>query len=314
MTTSGANVQNVRVSTPERVQIVEVSPRDGLQAEARTLPTDIKLTLIDRLADAGHTVIEATSFVSPTAVPQLADADDLLRRMVRRPGVRYPVLVPNERGLERALAAGADEIAVFVSATEGYARKNLRRSRDEAVANAVGVARAANAAGRRVRGYISMVIADPDDGPTAPEQVARISGQLIGAGCTEISLGDTTGVGTPAHIRRLLAAHGDMGLPPEHLAVHFHDTYGQALVNVLTALELGIRTVDASTGGIGGSPFAKSAAGNLPTEDLVWMLDGMGIATGVDLQALGRISAWLAEALGHAPPGRVARALTMTGA
>ena len=302
------------MSTPERVQIVEVSPRDGLQAEARTLPTDVKLTLLERLADAGHTVIEVTSFVSPTAVPQLADADELLRRMVRRPGIRYPVLVPNERGLERALAAGADEIAVFVSATESYARKNLRRSRDEAVTTAVAVARAASSAGRRVRGYISMVIADPDDGRTAPEQVARISGQLIGAGCAEISLGDTTGVGTPADVRRLMAAHADLGLSPEQLAVHFHDTYGQALVNVLTALELGVRTVDASAGGIGGSPFAKNAAGNLPTEDLVWMLDGMGIATGVDLQALGRTSAWLADALGHALPGRVARALTMTGA
>jgi len=300
------------VPTAERVQIVEVSPRDGLQAEARTLPTDQKLVLLERLADAGHTVIEATSFVSPTAVPQLADADELLRRMVRRPGVRYPVLVPNERGLERAFAAGADEIAVFVSATEGYARKNLRRSRDEAVATAVTVSRTAVAAGRRVRGYVSMVIADPDDGPTAPEQVARISAKLIAAGCAEISLGDTTGVGTPAHIRQLIAAHISGGIPLDQLAVHFHDTYGQALVNVHTALELGIRTVDASTGGIGGSPFAKSAAGNLATEDLVWMLDGLGIETGVDLQALGRVSAWLAEALGHAPPGRVARALTMT--
>ena len=295
--------------TPERVQIVEVSPRDGLQAEARTLPTETKLTLLERLADAGHTVIEATSFVSPSAVPQLADADDLLRRMVRRPGVRYPVLVPNERGLERAIDAGADEIAVFVSATEGYARKNLRRSRDEAVATAVAVTTAATASGRRVRGYISMVFADPDDGPTAPETVVRISDQLLAAGCGEISLGDTTGVGTPADVRRLIAAHRTGAIGPDRLAVHFHDTYGQALVNVLTALDLGIRTVDASTGGIGGSPFAKSAAGNLATEDLVWMLDGMGITTGVDLGALAAISAWLADALGHPPPGRVARAL-----
>lgn len=289
---------------------MEVCARDGLQAEARTLPTDTKLVLLERLADAGHTVIEVTSFVSPTAVPQLADADELLHRMVRRAGVRYPVLVPNERGLERAIAAGADEIAVFVSATEGYARKNLRRSRDEAVANAVAVANAAAATGRRVRGYISMVIADPDDGPTAPEQVVRITEQLLTAGCREISLGDTIGVGTPADVRRLLAAEVRAGVGPGQLAVHFHDTYGQALVNVLTALELGITTVDASTGGTGGSPFAKSAAGNLPTEDLLWMLDGMGIATGVDLTALAGISAWLAGLLGHPPPGRVARALT----
>ena len=296
--------------TPKRVQIVEVSARDGLQAEARTLSTDIKLALLDRLADAGHTVIEATSFVSPTAVPQLADADDVLRRLVRRPGVRYPVLVPNERGLERAIAAGADEIAVFVSAAEGYARKNLRRSRDEAVANAVAVAKAAAASGRRVRGYISMVIADPDDGPTAPEQVTRIAEELSAAGCGEISLGDTIGVGTPADVRRLIAVHERAGIGVGRLAVHFHDTYGQALVNVLTALELGVTTVDASTGGTGGSPFAKSAAGNLPTEDLLWMLDGMGIATGVDLRASAGISAWLADLLGHPPPGRVARALT----
>jgi len=297
------------VPTPDRVQIVEVCPRDGLQAEARTLPTEIKLTLIDRLAAAGHTVIEATSFVSPSAVPQLADADDLLRRLERRPGVRYPVLVPNERGLERAIAAGADEIAVFVSATEGYARANLRRSRDEAMATAVDVTAAAAASGRRVRGYISMVVADPGDGPTAPESVARIAERLLAAGCAEISLGDTTGVGTPAHVRRLIAAHRTGGIAPERLAVHFHDTYGQALVNVLTALELGIRTVDASAGGIGGSPFARSAAGNLATEDLVWMLDGMGITTGVDLHALAAVSAWLADALGHPVPGRVARAL-----
>lgn len=295
--------------TPERVQIVEVSPRDGLQAEARILPTETKLTLLDRLAGAGHTVIEATSFVSPTAVPQLADADDLLRRLVRRPGVRYPVLVPNERGLERAIDAGADEIAVFVSASDGYSRKNLRRSRDEAVTTAVAITAAAAGSGRRVRGYISMVIADPDDGPTAPESVVRISDRLLAAGCREISLGDTTGVGTPADVRRLILAHGAGGIAPDRLAVHFHDTYGQALVNVLTAIELGVRTIDASTGGIGGSPFAKSAAGNLATEDLVWMLDGMGIATGVDLRALAEISAWLADALGHPPPGRVARAL-----
>ncbi len=294
------------------MQIVEVSPRDGLQAEARTLPTETKLLLLERLADAGHTVIEATSFVSPAAVPQLADASDLLHQMVRRPGVRYPVLVPNERGLERALDAGADEIAAFVSATEGYARKNLRRSRDEAVTTAVAVTTAATAARCRVRGYISMVIADPDDGPIAPESVARISEQLLRAGCDQISLGDTTGVGTPADVRRLIAAHATAGIEVDRLAVHFHDTYGQALVNVLTALELGITTVDASTGGIGGSPFARGSAGNLATEDLVWMLDGMGISTGVDLRALGRVSAWLADALGHPPPGRVARALTMT--
>ena len=297
------------MTQPARVQVVEVSPRDGLQAEERSLPTDTKLELIDRLADAGHTVIEATSFVSPTAVPQLADADELLKRLKRRPGVRYPVLVPNERGLERALAAGAGEVAVFVSASEGYARKNLRRGRDEAVVTACAVARRAVARDMRVRGYVSMVIADPDDGPTEPAVVVGIGRALLDAGCAELSLGDTIGSGTPPDVRRLLEAHREGGIALDRIAVHFHDSYGQGLANVLTAIEAGVTVVDASVGGIGGSPFAKNASGNLATEDLVWMLDGMGIATGLDVRKLAATAKWMSEQLGRELPGRAARAL-----
>ena len=299
------------MTQPARVQIVEVSPRDGLQAEARTLPTQIKLELLDRLADAGHTAIEATAFVSPTAVPQLADADDLLRRFKRRPGVRYPVLVPNERGLERAVAAGADEIAVFVSASESYSRKNLRRDKREALGTACAVARQAAGRGLRVRGYISMVIADPDDGPTDPSAVIETGRALLEAGCAELSLGDTIGAGTPAQVRVLLDAHRGAGIGLDRLAVHFHDTYGQGLANVLTAIEQGVTVVDASVGGIGGSPFAKSrgASGNLATEDVVWMLVGMGIETGLDVHKLASTAKWMATQLGRELPGRAARAL-----
>jgi len=291
------------------VQIVEVSPRDGLQAEERTLSTETKLELLDRLADAGHSAIEATSFVSPNAVPQLADADELMKRLVRRPGVRYPVLVPNERGLERALAAGADEVAVFVSASESYSRKNLRRGRDDAIATALAVATAAKARGLRVRSYVSMAVADPDDGPTDPITVAAIAARFVAAGVGEISLGDTIGAATAAHVRALLSAHRDAGIPVERIAVHFHDTYGQGLANVLTAIELGVSVVDSSIGGIGGSPFATRASGNLATEDVVWMLDGMGITTGLDVRKLADTTKWMAEQLGRDLPGRAARAL-----
>ncbi len=297
------------MTPPARVQIVEVSPRDGLQAEERSLPTETKLELIERLADAGHTAIEATSFVSPAAVPQLADADDLLRRLTRRPGVRYPVLVPNERGLERAIAAGADEVAVFVSASESYSLKNLRRGRDEAVGTACAIATVAVARGLRVRGYVSMVFADPVDGPTDPAVVIRIGRALLDAGCGELSLGDTIGTGTPLDVRRLLDAHRGAGITLDLVAVHFHDSYGQGLANVLTAIEMGVSVVDASIGGIGGSPFAKNASGNLATEDVVWMLDGMGIATGVDVRRLAATAKWMSQQLGHDLPGRAARAL-----
>ena len=290
------------------MQIVEVAPRDGLQAEARTLPAETKLELIERLTSAGHTTIEVTSFVSPRAVPQLADAETVLRGLRRRPGIRYPVLVPNERGLERALAAGADEIAVFASASDNYSRKNLGRSRDEVFDGYRPVVSRAKAEGLRVRAYLSMVIDDPVNGPTSPDAAVEQGQRLLALGADQLSLGDTLGSGTPARVQELIAAFVAAGTPASVLAAHFHDTYGQALANVLAALELGVTTVDASAGGVGGSPFAKEAAGNLPTEDLVWMLDGLGIATGVDVRAVAATSAWLGGQLGRDLPGRAARA------
>lgn len=295
---------------PRSVRIVEVSPRDGLQGESKTLPTETKLALIDRLADAGHTVIEATSFVNPKVVPQLADAEEVLRTLQRRAGVRYPVLVPNERGLERAISAGANDIAVFASASESYARKNLNRSRDEALEGYRTVVRHAKDASLSVRGYLSMVIADPWDGPTDPRIVVESAQRLLEMGCDELSFGDTIGIGTPGEVRALLRALRDAGIASDRIALHLHDTYGQALANVLAALELGITTFDASVGGIGGSPFAKMAAGNLATEDLVWMCQGLGIETGLDVTMLAATSAWMSEQLGRELPGRVARVLS----
>ena len=293
---------------PPRIQLVEVAPRDGLQSEERTLPTETKLAFLERLADAGHTIIETTSLVSAQAVPQLADAEDLLRRLKRRAGVRYTVLVPNEKGLERALAAGVDEIAVFASASDSYSRKNLNRPRDEALAGYAPVVRRAKDAGKRVRGYLSMVIADPWDGPTPHATVRECCKWLLDFGCDELSLGDTVGVGTAGEVDALLASLIDAGIPVAKIAMHFHDTYGQALTNVMAAMARGITTFDTSTGGIGGSPFAKMAGGNLATEDLLWMCKGTGIATGVDLAAIIATARWLSAELGHELPAHVSRA------
>jgi hydroxymethylglutaryl-CoA lyase len=298
---------------PERISIVEVAPRDCLQAEDRTLSTDVKLELLERLADAGHTAIEATSFVSPKAVPQLADAEELMKRLEPRPGVRYAALVPNAVGLERALASGVREIAVFASASESYARKNLNRSRDEAIAGYEPVIKKARDASLRVRGYLSMVVADPWDGPTPETVVADLSRRLLDFGCDEISLGDTIGVGTPGEVSALIGAMRRADVPLAKIALHFHDTYGQALANVLAAMSEGITTFDASVGGIGGSPFAKMAGGNLATEDLVWMCKGMGIETGIDLDKLAATSHWLGDQLGRELPAHVSRAMRAGG-
>ena len=294
---------------PERVTVVEVGPRDGLQNEQDIVPAPVKIELIERLAAAGLPVVEATSFVNPKWVPQLADAAEVLGGLTRRTGVRYPVLVPNERGLERALEAGADEVAIFGSATESFSRRNLNRTRDEAVEMFRPVAKRAIDAGARVRGYLSMVLGDPDEGPVDPDEVAVQGLRLLELGCFELSLGDTIGVGTAGSVRALIDAFTARDVPTERLAVHFHDTYGQGLANVLAALQCGVRVVDASAGGLGGCPFARSATGNLATEDLVWMLDGLGIATGVDLRSVARTSAWICAHLGKEIPGRVARAL-----
>ncbi|SEK91799.1 hydroxymethylglutaryl-CoA lyase [Nonomuraea pusilla] len=290
---------------PRRVTVYEVGPRDGLQNEAAIVPVEVKAEFIDRLADAGHTVIEATSFVHPRWVPQLADAGELLTRLDRRPGVRYPVLVPNERGLDRALEHGVTEIAVFASATETFAAKNLNRTLDSQFEMFEPVVSRALQHGVQVRAYVSMCFGDPWEGPTPIEQVVAVGERLLGLGCHELSLGDTIGVGTPGHVTALIEAFGS----PERLAVHFHDTYGQALGNTLAALRAGVTTVDASTGGIGGCPYAESATGNLATEDLVWMLEGLGIETGLDLDKLVSTSTWLADRLGRPSPSRVVQAL-----
>jgi hydroxymethylglutaryl-CoA lyase len=294
---------------PDHVTIYEVGARDGLQNEAAVVPVEIKAEFLHRLAAAGLRVLEATSFVHPKWVPQLADADDLLRRLVRVEGVDYPVLVPNERGLDRALEAGVTHIAIFASATETFAKRNLNRSLDEQFAMFAPVVERARESGLRVRGYVSMCFGDPWEGAVAPEQVAAVVRRLVALGCTQLSLGDTIGTGTPGHVDAVLDVCVAAGVPVRQLAVHFHDTYGQALANTLAALRRGVRTVDASAGGLGGCPYAESATGNLATEDLVWMLDGLGITHGVDLDALVSTSVWMAEQLGRPSPSRVVRAL-----
>ncbi len=294
---------------PARVRIHEVGPRDGLQNESATVPTEVKAEFVRRLAEAGLGTVEATSFVHPKWVPQLADAEDLFPR-VRGLGVRVPVLVPNERGLERALALGAREVAVFASATESFARANLNRTVDESLAMFAPVVSRAKAEGLAVRGYVSMCFGDPWEGPVPVEQVTGVCRRLADLGCDELSLGDTIGVATPGHVKALLAGLNGAGVPTSALAVHFHDTYGQALANTYAALEHGVTTVDASAGGLGGCPYAKSATGNLATEDLVWMLHGLGIETGVDLGRLTATSVWLAERLGRPSPSRTVRALS----
>ncbi|MEV1205464.1 hydroxymethylglutaryl-CoA lyase [Microbispora rosea] len=297
-----------------RVTIYEVGPRDGLQNESAVVPVEVKREFIGRLAEAGLTTIEATSFVHPKWVPQLADAGELLESLTRVPGVRYPVLVPNERGLDRALDCalnhgGVTDIAVFGSATESFAQRNLNRTVESQFEMFAPVVERALAHGMRVRAYVSMCFADPWEGPVAPEQVARVGRRLLDLGCYELSLGDTIGVGTPRHVEALLDAFAEAGVGPDRLAVHFHDTYGQALANTLTAIKRGITVVDSSAGGIGGCPYAKSATGNLATEDLVWMLDGLGVETGVDVRSLTATSLWLAEILGRPSPSRVVQAL-----
>jgi hydroxymethylglutaryl-CoA lyase len=292
---------------PERVTIYEVGARDGLQNEKTIVPVEVKAEFIGRLADAGLTTIEATSFVHPTWVPQLADAGRLLEVLERRPGVRYPVLVPNEKGLDRALDAGVDEIAVFASATETFARRNLNRTVEESLAMFAPVVERARGAGAGVRGYVSMCFGDPWEGDVPLDQVVQVARRLLDMGCTELSLGDTIGVGTPGQVTALIDALEDH-LP--RLAVHFHDTYGQALANTLAALRAGVTTVDASAGGLGGCPYADSATGNLATEDLVWMLNGLGIEHGVDLTSLAETSRWMAGRLGRPSPSRVVQALS----
>jgi hydroxymethylglutaryl-CoA lyase len=295
---------------PAQVRIHEVGARDGLQNEKATVPTEVKAEFVRRLADAGLTTIEATSFVHPKWVPQLADAEQLFPLISDLPGVRLPVLVPNERGLDRALALGARHVAVFASATESFAKANLNRTVDEALAMFEPVVARAKADKVHVRGYLSMCFGDPWEGAVPIHQVVRVCKSLMDMGCDELSLGDTIGVATPGHVQSLLAELNEEGVPTSALGVHFHDTYGQALANTLAALQHGVTTVDASAGGLGGCPYAKSATGNLATEDLVWMLQGLGIDTGVDLGRLTATSVWMAGQLGRPSPSRTVKALS----
>ena len=287
------------MTLPASVTIVEVGPRDGLQNEAAEIPTEVKAEFIDRLGAAGLPVIEATSFVHPRAVPQLADADRLLPAIERRPGVRYPVLVPTLRGLERAVAAGADEIAVVIGATDSFNRANLNRTVAEALADAALVITGAKARRMRVRGYVSVAFGCPYEGPVAPAATVAVAARLMELGCDEIGLGDTIGAATPGDIQRVLDAL--LGIVRvELLGLHAHDTRGQALANVYAALDRGVTIIDSSAGGLGGCPFAgPGAVGNLATEDLVYFLDGLGIQHGVDLDAVMAASAYIAGALGH---------------
>ncbi|MEV3926722.1 hydroxymethylglutaryl-CoA lyase [Actinomadura coerulea] len=295
---------------PGRVTIYEVGPRDGLQNEKAVVPAEVKAEFVTRLADAGLRTIETTSFVHPRWVPQLADAEQLLDILPRSPELRYPVLVPNERGLDRALANGVTEIAIFGSATETFARRNLNRTVDESLAMFAPVVERARAEGLWVRAYVSMVCGDPWEGDVPVEQVVSVASRMMDMGCSQLSLGDTIGVGTPGQVTALIEAMAGAGVGTDRLAVHFHDTYGQALANTLAALRAGVTVVDSSAGGLGGCPYAESATGNLATEDLVWMLNGLGVDTGVDLDGLVATSRWMADRLGRPSPSRVVQALS----
>jgi hydroxymethylglutaryl-CoA lyase len=296
------------MAIPKHVRIVEVGPRDGLQNEAQNVPAAVKIELIDRLTDAGLSVIQATAFVSPKWVPQMADNAEVMAGIRRKPGVAYPVLVPNRRGLDAAIAAGCAEVVVFGAATEAFSKRNTNCSIDEGLARFAEVCAEAIARGLRVRGDISVCLGCPYEGAVAPAQVTRVARALFAMGCHEITIADTIGTGTPGQTRAVIedvAKH----ISVEKLAGHFHDTYGQALANTLAALECGVATFDSSVAGLGGCPYAKGATGNVASEDLLYMLDGMGITTGIDLQKLAAAGAFICAALGRPTQSRVARAL-----
>ena len=293
---------------PQHVRIVEVGPRDGLRNEPGTVATETKLELIHRLADAGLPTVEATAFVSPKWVPQMADHDTVLRAIRRKPGVNYPVLTPNMKGFEGAADAGAEEVAVFGAASESFSKKNINCSIDESLERFRPVVEAARARDIRVRGYVSCVLGCPYEGDIDPAIVAHVANALYTMGCYEISLGDTIGTGTPLKAKLMVDAVAKH-VPMDAIAAHFHDTYGQALANLYAVMELGVATVDSSVAGLGGCPYAKGASGNLATEDVVYMLDGMGIDSGVDARALAAVGRWISGELGREPASKVARAL-----
>jgi len=283
---------------PEQVKIVEVGPRDGLQNEKNMVSTDIKVELIHRLCDAGLSVIEATAFVSPKWMPQMADASDVMARISRKPGVTYPVLAPNLKGLEAAIEAGATEVAVFGAASESFSQKNINCSIAESLDRFRPIVSAARDANIAVRGYVSCVLGCPYEGEIAPQKVADVAKALFDMGAYEISLGDTIGTGTPGKAQAMIeavAAH----VAIENLAAHFHDTYGQALANLLAVLQMGIATIDSSVAGLGGCPYARGASGNVATEDVVYMLNGLGIDTGIDLEKLAKTGSWITGKIGR---------------
>ncbi len=291
---------------PKSVKIVEVGPRDGLQNEKAIIPAAAKIEFINLLSETGLKTIEATSFVSPKWIPQLADAEEVFKGIAKKPVVAYPVLVPNEKGMERALACGAREIAVFTAASETFNQKNINCTIAESIERFKPVMALAAKHGVRVRGYISTVIACPYEGPIKPEATARVAKSLAALGCYEISLGDTIGVGTPVKAQAMLAAAA-AEVPMAQLAVHFHDTYGQALANIHACLEMGVATVDSSTSGLGGCPYAKGATGNVATEDVLFMLTGMGIETGVDMLKLLAAGNFISETLNRRPESKLGR-------
>jgi hydroxymethylglutaryl-CoA lyase len=293
---------------PDQVRIVEVGPRDGLQNEKREVPTQAKLELIERLADAGLPAVEATAFVSPKWIPQMADHTEVLEGIRRKPGVSYPVLTPNLKGFQAALAAGATEVAVFGAASEAFSRKNINCSIAESLERFRPVAEAARAANVKLRGYLSCVLGCPYEGEVAPAKVAKVAAALIDMGCYEVSLGDTIGVGTPGKTQAMIAAVAQR-VPVAKLAGHYHDTYGQALANIYASMELGVATFDSSVAGLGGCPYAKGASGNVATEDVVYMMHGLGIRTGVDLDQLVATGQWICGVIGKAPASKAGRAI-----
>ncbi len=298
---------------PKQVRMVEVGPRDGLQNEAQLVPTATKIALIEQLADAGLSVVEAGSFVSPKWIPQMADTSEVLAGLTRKPGVSYPVLVPNMQGFAAALAAEVEEIAIFAAASESFSRRNINCSIAESLERFAPVAEGARRRGLRLRGYISCVVDCPYEGPIAPAAVADVAASLAALGCYELSLGDTIGTGTPARIQAMIERVA-AAVPRERLAVHFHDTYGQALANILAALEQGVAVIDSSVAGLGGCPYAKGASGNVASEDVLYLLDGLGIRTGVAMARLAAAGRFVSQALGREPVSKVARALAAKAA
>ena len=296
------------MSLPGKVRIVEVGPRDGLQNEAKAVPTAVKLALIHRLADAGLPSVEATAFVSPKWVPQMADHAEVMKGLVRKPGVAYPVLMPNLKGMQSALETSVDEIAVFAAATEKFSQRNINCSIAESLERFRPVTELARANGMKIRGYISCVVGCPYEGEVDPQAVAAVAKALAGMGCYEISLGDTIGVGTPGKVQAMIetvARH----VPVAQLALHTHDTYGQALANIYAAMETGVATIDSSVAGLGGCPYAKGASGNVATEDVLYLLNGLGIRTGVDIDQVFAAGQFICAELGRGPNSRVAQAM-----